>query len=50
VAQCITRTGRLDAMTAEALAAVFALRFCTVMGLTKICLEGDAKLVVRGCY
>jgi hypothetical protein len=50
-AQCITKTGRLDAMTtAEALAAVFALRFCTEMGSNKICLEGNAKLVVRGCY
>lgn len=45
-AKCITRPGCVDPLTAEATAAVYALRFCKDMGLHNICLEGDAKLVV----
>ena len=46
VAQSSFCSGRFDPITAEALAAVLTLRFCTEVGLEKVRLEGDAKNVV----
>jgi ribonuclease HI len=46
-AQCIVRTGRFEAGTTEALAAVQTLILCRELGLPKIQLKGDAANVVK---
>jgi ribonuclease HI len=46
IARSLTRMGRLDPTTSEALASYFAARLCKENGGTSLILEGDAKLVV----
>jgi ribonuclease HI len=47
VARSLTRLGRLDPTTGEALAAHYAVCLCQEMGAVSLILEGDAKQVVE---
>ncbi|XP_059450979.1 uncharacterized protein LOC132181760 [Corylus avellana] len=46
-AKCLTRIGNLDPTAAEALASLYAVRWCQELGRRAIILEGDAKQVVE---
>jgi ribonuclease HI len=46
-AKCFARVGCLDPTAAEAIAALEATRFCTSLGVDRLMLVGDAKLVVE---
>ena len=47
-AKCSARVGYLDPTAAEAIAALEATHFCNSLGVDRLMLMGDAKLVVHG--
>jgi len=46
-ARCVSRCLRTDPLTAEAMAALFAVQFCIEVGFFDVVFEGDAQTVIK---